>query len=117
MKLALAVVLFLVVVSFAFAQPVINISSTRDTNGKFDQWTEQIVAWETEVIADVPDHKATDDDVLQEWYIPVEGGYQKCSFTRAIKGEYGFRYSNDGQLWSEVVVVEIVKPKKPKHND
>lgn len=93
---------------------VVQIATTRDATGNWNNWLPQMVTWDTTVIAITQDHYAMSYKALQAWMFPVEGGYIKATFKRLILGEYAIRWSIDGELWSDANSVIILSPKTPK---
>lgn len=105
-------------VSLASAQGVVQLATERDAEtGDFIDWAEIPVTWGSEVVTAVADHRGTDDDSLQEWYVPVAGGWLLFSFIRSQFGEYAVRWSQGGNLWSDLAVVVIISPGAAVHKD
>ena len=92
------------------------VSDERDPDtGKFINFVEVTGTWATELTPaeEVPEESPTDDDKDQEWLIPINVAYYRLfTFERTKLGEYALIYSF-GLDWSDPVVVEIVKAKKP----
>lgn len=109
------VVMFSLISFTTFAQDRVQISSERDEEGKFTNWSDLTVDWEADVVTVVPDHSGSDMDSLQEWFVPVSGGWKFFKFTRTELGEYAVRWSRDGTLWSKPGVCEIKEPESPQH--
>lgn len=128
MKFA-TIAMLLIFSSLSYAQPEVEISSERDARGKFVNPAALTVTWETEAdgvtlkeyaAADVSDHCSTDDDTLQEWFVPKPNAlvYWKFTFTRESKGEYAVRWRPGADsLWSEWESVTITGPEPPRHKD
>jgi len=90
-------------------EPQVQLSTERDATGHFTNWQPLEVTWDATLVADVPDHNATDDDATQEWYVPIsETEWQMFTFKRGQKGEYAVRWSKDGELWSDAAACRII---------
>lgn len=114
MRIIIAILILLFISTFALAENVVQIATTRDTSGVWNNWIPQAVTWDTTVVAIIQDHYAMSYKALQTWMFPVEGGYIKATFKRLILGEYAIRWSIDGELWSDANSVIILSPKTPK---
>ena len=97
--------------AMAFAADVVQIATTRDDSGKWDNWVAQAVTWDATVLVDAPDHNSISLKSLQTWLFPVGTGFITATFDRPILGKYALRWSRDGIFFSEPAMVEIQKPK------
>lgn len=109
------IILFFIAIP-VFSENIVQISTTLDISGHFNNWTTQVVTWDNTVIPDVPDHMPMSYKSLQTWYFPVETGFIKATFIRKILGVYAIRWSQDADIWSEPVSVIILKPGNPRAN-
>lgn len=100
----------------AFSENIVQIATTTDTTGHWNNWAAQAVTWDNTVVADVPDHQPSSTKALQTWHFPVTNGFISATFIRKILGVYAIRWSQDGELWSEPTSVIILKPGNPRAN-
>lgn len=114
MKTVLFIIILTLYATVAFGADVVQIATTRDANGNWINPVVQAVTWDTTVYLTIADGKSTSTTSLQRWAFPVDGGWLKATFTRNILGEYGIRWSHDGELWSEWSPHTIIKPGNPR---
>ena len=114
MRLIMVILILLFVSTVALAENVVQIATTRDATGVWNNWIAQAVTWDLTVVQIIADHYAISYKVIQTWYFPAESGFIKGTFNRNILGEYAIRWSVDGGLWSEAESVTILQPEKPK---
>lgn len=100
--------------NICFSADVVQISDTRDATGKFNNWVNQVVTWDTTAVVSIPDSSSVSYTALQLWMFPItDNTWVKGSFIRSVLGEYGIRWSRDGIIWSDVSVCSILKPGRP----
>ena len=99
-----------------YAQNVVQIATTRDATGHWNNWLSQIVTWDLTVLTDAPDHLPMSYKSAQTWYLPTtDTSFIKATFTRKILGAYAIRWSMDnGDIWSDSSSVIILKPNHGK---
>ena len=114
MRTIILTIAIMLLASMAFAADIVQIATTRDASGNWDNPVEQVMTWDATIYPTIADGRSTSTTSLQHWAFPVEGGWLKATFTRIILGEYGIRWSRDGVLWSEWQAHTILKPGKPR---
>lgn len=114
MKIVMVILILLFISTLALAENVVQIATTRDNAGIWNNWIAQAVTWDLTVVQIIADHYAMSYKVIQTWYFPIESGFIKGTFNRNVLGEYAIRWSTDGGLWSEAESVIILQPAKPK---
>ena len=115
MRALISIIVLLLLASICYPADIVQIATTRDTTGHFNNWTVQTVTWDTTIYTDIPDSYAVSYKVLQTWAFPIsEMEYLKATFTRSTLGEYAIRWSRDGVIWSDVSVGIIQRPGRPR---
>lgn len=115
MKTIIVSLILMFLVTSVYCADVVQIATTRDASGKFNNWVVQVVTWDATPVTDIPDPYATSNNALQIWYFPTsDTEWLKATFLRPILGPYGMRWSRDGLIWSDPAVCVILKPGKPQ---
>jgi len=128
MRISFVAVLLLVLLceALAIAEPpaaTVQLSDTRDAAGKFSNWTTipaTNLTWDATSVTSIPDMKVIDDDSVQDWYFQdMDGNWWHVKFRRSKRGEYAIRYcwgaEEADSVWSEISVVYLMLPPRPRH--
>jgi hypothetical protein len=106
----LLIIILLLFATMSYGADVVQIATTRDVTGTWNNWVVQAVTWDTVNVATIGDHIPVSTKVLQTWYFPIDTGWLKATFSRTLLGVYGLRWSRDGELWSNAESVAIENP-------
>jgi hypothetical protein len=112
MKTIFISIILLLITNLCFSADVVQISTSRDSLGHWQNWIIQIVIWDLTILTDVPDHNSISTRALQTWFFPVETGFITATFVRPL-GIYALRWSRDGVIFSGDNMVEVKRPDKP----
>ncbi len=90
----------------------IQIADRKDGSGNWASWTEFEVVWDENVVPEVPPHSPTDDDVWQDWCLPIDGEFFHFWFIREEIGLYAVRWCygepSADSLWSPFAECTVV---------
>jgi len=96
--------------------PVVQIADRKDEGGAWI-WAELTVTWDTTPHAGAVHHNPLDDDINQDWFVPLDGEWWHFSFEREVKGEYAIRWKHSDASWSDPETCSIRPPDPARHTD